>query len=157
MIRRRKNGYFKPEPGAPPPLVTRLARRVAFSEVDVMAVTWHGRYAEYFEEASTKLRRKCGLTYERFRDSNLRAPVVQFHVDYHCSVYLDELITAQASLIWTEAARLNIEYEIHKENGQIAATGYTVQMFTDGVTGEPWLTSPQLLEQCRERWRELVS
>jgi acyl-CoA thioester hydrolase len=154
MTRRRKRTVFKREPGDPLPLSVTVSRRVAFHEVDAMGVAWHGHYAKYFEEASSEARRNCGLTYEAFREANLRAPIIRFHVEHFNSLLLDEKMTVTASMIWTEAARLNTEYEILKENGLVAATGYTVQLFTDGTTGEPCLTPPGILEESRKQWRE---
>jgi acyl-CoA thioester hydrolase len=124
-----------------------------FREVDPMAIVWHGRYAELFEDASTELRRQCGLSYEEFLRANLRAPVVQLHVEYCRPLYLDETASVRASLFWTEAARLNIGYEVLNEEGRTAATGWTVQLFTDADSGAACLLSPAMLEQCRERWR----
>ncbi|MCK5851027.1 MAG: acyl-CoA thioesterase, partial [Kiritimatiellae bacterium] len=135
-MRRKKAGYFEQIPGAPLPLRITTERRVAFNEVDAMAIAWHGRYAEYFEEASNELRRQCGFAYKDFKSANLYAPIVQLHIDYHKSLILDERLTITAMLIWTEAARLNIEYQAHNENNVLAASGCTAQLFTDAVTGE---------------------
>ncbi len=154
MNTRKTGQYFVREPGAPPPLNVRLSRRVAFNEVDAMGIAWHGRYAVYFEEASTELRRRCGLTYEAFRNAGIYAPIVSLHVDYRRPALLDELIAVEASLIWTDAARLNTEYRILKQDGTPAATGCTVQLFTEAATGEPYMASPELLEACRARWLE---
>jgi acyl-CoA thioester hydrolase len=150
---RRKKTYFQRLEDSPPPLVYTFERRIRFGEVDAMAVTWHGHYAALFEEASTELRRHCGLTYEAFWAAGVRAPVVQLHVDYHQPLLLDELVTVKASMIWTEAARLNIEYEVVKADGALAATGYTVQLFSEAESGEPCFTLPPLLEECQTKWR----
>jgi acyl-CoA thioesterase FadM len=55
--------------------------------------------------------------------------------------------------MWNEGARLNTEYSIIKNDVSIAATGYTVQMFTDGASGEVLIASPELLERCRKKWK----
>lgn len=154
MTRRRTEGYFERSDSDPAPLNVTVNRRVAFREVDAVAIVWHGRYAAYFEDAATELRRACGLTYAEFRDTGVHAPIVQFHVDHHSPLFLDEEMSIHASLVWTEAARLNTEYEILKDDGTIAATGYSVQMLTDAATGEPCLTPPPLMRRCLERWRE---
>jgi acyl-CoA thioester hydrolase len=148
----RKKNYFKREDNSPAPIVARVKHHVAFSEVDAMAVAWHGRYAQYFELAYSELTRKCGLGYEDFYKAKLRAPIVQFHTDYFQSLYLEEEITIEARLIWDEGARINMEYSIFKANGTLAATGYTVQMFIDDA-GALILTMPALLESCRARWQ----
>jgi len=149
---RRKKNYFPVLPGSPHPLAARVTRRVSFSEVDAMAVAWHGRYAYYFEEAYAELTRKCGLGYEDFFKAGLRAPIVQFHVDYFRSLFLEEEITVEARLIWDEGARINMEYTIYKADGTIAATGYTVQMFIE-ENGAVCLTMPKLFESCRNKWQ----
>jgi len=152
-VRRRKGGYFKQSEDAPAPLVVKVKRRVGFSEADVMGIAWHGRYAAFFEEASAELGRRCGLSYADFAEANLRAPIVQLHVDYHLPLALDEEFTVVVRGIWSEGAKLNTEYAAIKSDGRIAATAYTVQMLIDGASGEACLTPPALLERCRKRWK----
>jgi acyl-CoA thioester hydrolase len=149
---RRKKIYFQRVENDPPPLVYSMQRRARFGEVDAMAVMWHGHYAVLFEEASTELRRRCGLGYGDFFEARIMAPIAQLHVDYHQPLQLDELATVKASMIWSEAARLNIEFEVVKENGTVAATGYTVQLFAETDTGLPCFTIPAMLEKTRQKW-----
>lgn len=152
MIQRRKTGkYFKQEPGWPKPVAAVVKRRVSFSEVDAMAIVWHGRYPQFFEEGYAALSRKCGLGYADFYAAQLRAPIVQFHVDYFQSLFLEEEFAIEARLVWSEGARIHIEYTLIKQNGAIAAAGYTVQMLTTQA-GEVCLVAPPLIEACRKRW-----
>ena len=151
--RRKKGSYFQLSGGAPAPLIVRVERRVNFNEVDVMGIAWYGRYSVFLEEGAAELGRRCGLSYKDFSDANLAAPIAQFHIDYHRPLALEEVFTITASLVWSEGARLNTEYSMTKENGSIAATAYTVQMFIDSMSGEACLTSPELLERCRKRWK----
>ena len=152
ISRRRKSGYFPSHADAPAPLIIRLKHRVRFSEVDPMAILWHGRYANLFEQANEELGRACGLSYADFRREQLMAPIVQFHVDYFAPVVLGENVAIIGKMIWNDAARIDIEYEIQKEAGALAAAGYTVQMFVD-PSGTPLMASPSLLEICQKRWR----
>ena len=48
---RRRKSYFTVRPGDPAPVAVVVRRRVAFSEVDAMAVAWHGNYPRFFEAA----------------------------------------------------------------------------------------------------------
>jgi acyl-CoA thioester hydrolase len=152
-VRRKKGGYFPYREGTPAPLVARVGRRVKFSEVDVMGIAWFGRYAAFFEEGSAELGRLCSLSYEDFANAGLRAPIVQFHTDYHRPLALDEEFTIVASLVWSEGARLNTEYSLIGKEKEVTATAYTVQMLVDAVTGHPCLAPPELLERCRRRWK----
>lgn len=150
--RRKKGGYFAVDAEAPRPLIARVKYRVRFSDVDPMAVLWHGRYANLFEQASEELGRACGMGYADFHREKLQAPIVQLHVDYFAPIVLGEEVAIAARMIWGEGARVNTEFEIHKESGVQAAAGYTVQMLID-ETGMPLLASPPLLENCRRCWR----
>jgi len=150
--RRQRSGYFPIEADSPAPLIARLKYRARFSDVDPMAVVWHGRYANLFEQASEELGRRTGLSYADFHRSKLQAPIVQLHVDYFAPIVLGEEVTIAAKLLWCEAARINTEFEIHRASGVLAAAGYTVQMLID-ESGAPLLATPPLLENCRRRWR----
>jgi acyl-CoA thioester hydrolase len=149
---RRKQTYFKREPNTPSPLVYHHNRRIRFGEVDAMAVMWHGNYAALFDEVSTELRRLCGLTYEAFFKCSVHAPVVQFHVDYFKPLVLDELCTVTGTMFFTEASRINIEYQVIKEDGSLAASGFSVQMFVDAKTKTPFIVGPDLWQVCLARW-----
>jgi len=152
-MRRQRQKVFKQEEGAPAPLRCTVEHRVLFGEADAMAIVWHGHYARLFEMASTELRRKTGLSYEDFFAAKLRAPIVQLHVDYHQPLVLDELARIQTDIIWSDAARLNMEYTVLKEDGSVAATGHTVQLFTD-PEGVPCWMAPELLVCTQTRWKD---
>ncbi len=152
MMRRKDGAYFPRIKGAPAPVSFTVKRRVSFSEVDAMGIVWYGRYPLYFEEASQELGRRCGLAYQDFYAANLRAPIAQFHIDYHQPLYLDEEFTVKALAPWCEGAKLLIEYEIRKPDNTLATTAYTVQMFIDSHTAEALIATPELLERVRARW-----
>ena len=153
MRNRKRKTYFERGEDLPAPVVAEIRRRVHFSEIDAMGIVWHGRYSLYFEEAAEELGRICGLSYKDYYEAGLRAPIVEFHVDYYQSLRLDEELRSRASLIWHEGARLNTEYGLYKQDGSLAAGGYTVQLLTESESGEVCIVSPALLERCRHRWK----
>jgi acyl-CoA thioester hydrolase len=150
---REKGTYFKRIEDVPAPIVVETRRRVHFSEIDLMAFVWYGRYTAYFEEGAEALGRQCGLSYQDFYEAGLRAPLVKYHVDFFRPLRLDEEFTIRTVLVWNEGARLDTEYYILKDDGSMAAGGYTVQLFIDVKSGDVCLTSPALLERCRNRWK----
>jgi acyl-CoA thioester hydrolase len=152
MKTRRKKSYFEQHPESPDPVFAEVKRRVHFNECDPMAIMWHGRYPLLFEEASEELGRRCGLSYDEYLEAGLRAPILSLHIDYYQSLFLAEEFTIRASLVWHGGARLNTEFHIYKQDGSLATSGYTIQLFTDHRTGEPCLVSPEMLERCRSRW-----
>ncbi len=153
MLRRKKGKYFDRKDGDPAPLKASVKRRVQFNEADAMGVVWHGNYAKYFETAAAELGRKYGLSYRAYYEAKIQAPIVQMHTDYHKPLILDEEFTAEAFYVWSEGARLHTEFVVYREDGAVAATGYTVQMFVNAFSKEPLLVSPEIFEECRRRWR----
>ncbi len=153
MKTRRKKHYFERTEGSPEPVAVEIKRRARFSEVDAMAVVWNGRYPLYFEEASEELGRRCGLSYMDFYKAGIRAPVIEQHIDYFKPIFLDEEFTIRALLVWNEGSRMNTEYYIVKNDGSIAASGYSIQLFVDHETWEINIVSPGILERCRRRWK----
>jgi acyl-CoA thioester hydrolase len=119
-----------------------------------MGIVWYGRYSVYFEEAQAELGRRCGLGYRDFYEASLRAPIVEFHIDYYQPIYLDEEFTVRAALIWSEGAKLYMEYTIIKKDASIATRAYTIQLFIDSNNSEPCLIAPEMLENLRRRWKK---
>ena len=150
---RRKKSYFDISPDAPAPIVHRVRHRLQFSEVDALAIAWHGNYPRFFEEAHSELMKKIGLSYFDYHRAKLAAPIAQLHTDYFSPLLLDEEFTVQATLHWNDGARLNVEYALFHEDGSLVATGYTVQMFYNVDTREPLILIPDIYEECRKRWR----
>ena len=151
----RRKEYFEKNVNYPEPVSFSIKRRASFNEVDVMGIVWYGRYAIYFEEALRELGRCCGLSYQDYFAAGLRAPIVAFHIDYQQPLYLDEEFTIKASLVWSEGAKINTEYEIIKKDGSVATRGYTIQVLVEAKSaGEACLVVPELLERLRKRWLE---
>lgn len=153
MSPRKKEIYFKRDKDTPEPVVVDVRSRTSFSDVDVMGVVWFGKYPLYFEKCWAELARFCGLSYQDFYEARLRPPVVECHIDYHAPLFLDEEFIIRGSLIWNEGSRLNTEYQLIKSNGELAASGYTIQLLMD-LEGNVCITSPPLLETCRRRWKK---
>ena len=153
MKKRRSKHYFSTEPGMPEPISVDVKRRLAFSEVDAMAIAWHGNYPRFFEAAHTELMQKIGLGFQNYADVNVGAPMVQCHVDYHSPLMLDEAFTVRAELFWNEGARLDIAYTVTGSDGRICATGYTVQMFYDLTSHAPFMFAPPIVAEMQERWK----
>ena len=154
MTRRRRQGYFSTEPGAPPMLSASVSRPVRFEEVDPLGIVWHGRYPSYLEDGRVAFGDAHALEYLRMRDEGFAAPIVQMHVDYHAPLRFGESCRIEAALHWSDAVRLNMEYRVTREGDDtLVASGYTVQMLTS-LDGEPMMVWPDYMERWRERWRK---
>ena len=144
--------YFPKRQGQPVPLQVTVERTVRFEEVDALGIVWHGRYASYFEDARMTLGQKYGIGYMDFYTHGVVAPIKKLHFDYHRPLRLLETITIEGILHWSEAARMNFEFVIRNSNGELATSGYTVQMMLD--TNENILVIPPAfyVEFCN-KWK----
>lgn len=153
MGRRAKPVYFPHIPGAPPPLVAEIRRKVRFEEVDALGIVWHGRYPSYMEDGRMAFGEKFGMGYLDMYREKFLAPVVQMHIDYHSPLVFGEEFTITASLHWAEAVRMNFQYQIAAEGGRIAASGYTVQLLLN-IERELLMIRPPFVEEFCARWKE---
>lgn len=148
-----KTKYFKEIEGAPAPLTFEIKRAVRFDELDPLGIVWHGNYASFFEEARVALGKHYGIGYLDFSDNNVVIPLKKFHADYNIPLEFDKTYTVRAILHWNPAARLDYEYEIYNENGDLATSGYTVHMMLD-KQGNILVVKPPFFESFCEKWQK---
>ncbi len=144
--------YFRPQPGDPLPLRVQVSRVVRFEEVDPLGIVWHGRYPSYFEDGRVALGERYGVGYMDFYRQGILAPIKKMHLDYHRPLRFGEAFSIEGILHWSEAARLNFEFILRNDEGQVTTTGYTVQMMMDQDHSLLLLAPPFYQEFCA-RWR----
>ena len=103
--------------------------RVRFCETDKMQFLHHAKYIEYFEVARTEMLRYYGLPYKTIEDNGIEMPVMEILVKYKNAAFYDELLTIEACVSEMNSPKVHIDYKVYKENGQLAAEGYTVLVF----------------------------
>jgi acyl-CoA thioester hydrolase len=86
-------------------------------------------------------------------ENGFAMPIVQLHIDHLSPLLYDELIRIKTNCHWTDAAKMNISYDIYAENGVLAARGYTVQVYTD-LNGKPMILRPEFAEKFIQKWED---
>jgi len=143
----------------PLPLKATIIRTVRFQEVDMMGVVWHGHYAEYFEDGRCALGKVYGLSYDDFFRERIKAPLVNFEIEYMHPLLFGETFQVETSLLWTEAVRFNHLYVIRREtDGLVVSQGSTVQLLLD-AEDNLLMAWPEYFQRLRKRWKrgELAS
>lgn len=125
--------------------------RVRFSEVDSMKIVWHGAYPLYFEEAREAFGKKYGLEYLYMFEQGFYAPLVDLHFTYKRPLTYGDTMRVEITYRDTEAAKLIFDYVIYAPNNEVAATGYSVQVFLDKDYQLSWEIPPFI-----RRWKQLV-
>ena len=147
--------YFPKREDEPLPLKVCVERTVRFEEVDALGIVWHGRYASYFEDARIALGKKYGIGYMDFYTHGVVAPIKIMHFDYHLPLQFQEKMTIKGILHWSDAARMNFEFTIRNGNGELATTGFTVQLMLDRNENILMIPPPFYEEFCN-KWKSGV-
>lgn len=147
-----RNHYFPSDPSAPSPLRATVSRRVRFEEADPLGIVWHGRYASYFEDARECLGNAHGIGYADFFAQGYSIPLRRLIVDYLAPLtYPDEFIV-EAILHWSAAMRLNYEFILRGQDGEVRATGCTVHLLVNDDMALQ-MTMPAFYRDFLDRWR----
>lgn len=114
--------------------------RVRYAETDQMGVVYHGKYAEYFEMGRVEWLRNLGVSYADMEKQGVMLPVVNLTINYKKPARYDDLLTVKTSLKKQDGVKIEFDYEILNEKGELLTTGYSMLVFVDMKTGRP--TSP---------------
>lgn len=134
------------------PIAETTLVEVAFSDVDVMAVVWHGNYLKYLEAARWRLMDKLEYGYESMRNSGYLWPIIESHVRHIRGAAFGDRLEVTASLVeWQN--RLAINYLVLNANTRArVARARTVQVAVHGTTGELQFASPpEFVRQVESR------
>lgn len=143
--------YFPTQEGAPAPLRVIVERQVRFEEVDPLNIVWHGRYPSFFEDARVAFGAKYGIGYLDCYERGIVTPIKKMHVDYFRPLRFPDPFTIEGILHWSPAARLNFEFIVRNQAGEVTTTGYTVQMMLD-PEHNIMLIPPPFVREFMERW-----
>lgn len=123
---------------------------VAFHDIDVVGVMWHGHYLKYLENARWALMNQIGFGFEVMCASGFAWPIVEMHVKYVQAARLDDQLRVRASLVEWEN-RLVMNYLVLRADHERLARARSVQVAVDTGSGALQFTTPQPLLDCVQR------
>ncbi|MDF0705993.1 MAG: thioesterase family protein [Bacteroidota bacterium] len=121
--------------------------RVRYAETDQMGVVYHGNYAQYFEMGRVEWLRSMGITYKSMEDNGIMLPVISLRIDYKKSALYDDLLTVRTRLKSKPMVKIEFDYDLINEAGELLATANTVLAFMDKKTGRPIKCPDYILEK----------
>lgn len=124
--------------------------RVRYGETDQMGVVYHGNYPLYLEMGRIEWLRKLGVSYKSMEKKGIMLPVVSLSINYKKSACYDDVINVKTQLKKMPAARIEFEYEITNENGEILTTAETTLVFIDMKSNRPVRAPKYILEALEE-------
>ena len=111
--------------------------RVRYAETDQMGVVYHGNYAQYFEMGRVEWLRNLGVSYKWMEENGVMLPVVTLSMNYKRPAKYDDLLTIKTIFKSQTSVKIEFDYEIYNEAGELLTTGYSMLVFVDIKTGKP--------------------
>lgn len=111
--------------------------RVRYAETDQMGVVYHGNYAQYFEMGRVEWLRDKGVSYKELELKGIMLPVVSLNMNYKKPAYYDDELTIVTNMIYLGGVKIEFNYEIFNEQGDLLTTAHTVLVFVDMQTKRP--------------------
>src|SRR5690606_40430566 len=106
----------------------------------------HGNYAQYLELGRVEWLRALGITYKSMEEDGIMLPVISLHIDYKKSALYDDLLTVETRLKNRPLVKIEFDYRLFNESGELLATANTVLAFMDKNTGRPIKCPDYILE-----------
>ncbi|HJY41470.1 MAG TPA: acyl-CoA thioesterase [Steroidobacteraceae bacterium] len=118
---------------------------VAFHDVDVAGVVWHGHYLKYLENARWALMARLDFGLDAMIASGYAWPIVDVHVKYVRAARFNDRLSVQASLVEWEN-RLTVNYLVtNAATTERVARARTVQVAVQSNTGALQFATPAVL------------
>ncbi|UGU16265.1 acyl-CoA thioesterase [Sinomicrobium kalidii] len=123
--------------------------RIRYGETDQMGVVYHGNYAQFLEMGRVEWLRNIGVSYRSMEESGIMLPVISLHLDYKRPARYDDLITVSTTLKKRPGVKIEFDYKIYSEKGEILTLGNTVLAFVDMKSGKPVKCPDYILEKLK--------
>ena len=123
--------------------------RTRYAETDQMGVVYYGNYPQYLELGRVEWLRSIGFTYKAMEEEGVMMPVVSLQIQYKKPALYDELITIRTTLKELPSTKIEFDYEIFNEKGELLSTANTILVFVDAKTFRP--------VRCPEKVLRLIS
>jgi len=111
--------------------------KVRYGETDQMGVVYHGNYAQYFEIARIDWLEKIGISYKKMEEEGIMLPVVSLCTKFNKSALFDDQLIITIHLKKMPTVKIEFEYEIHNQKGELLTTGNTILVFVSMKTKRP--------------------
>ena len=123
--------------------------RTRYAETDQMGVVYYGNYPQYLELGRVEWLRAIGLTYKEMEAEGIMMPVVSLQIQYKKPALYDELITICTKLKDLPSTKIEFDYEILNEKGELLSTANTILVFVDAKTFRPVRCPEKVLDLIR--------
>lgn len=111
--------------------------RVRYAETDRMGYVYYGNYATYYEVARVECMKAVGVSYRSLEDAGIMLPVLDYRIKYYKPAYYDELLIVETVIPRMPQARIQFDYTVKNEAGDVLNQGSTTLVFVDIAQQKP--------------------
>ncbi|WP_084696365.1 acyl-CoA thioesterase [Maribacter thermophilus] len=129
--------------------INEISFRVRYGETDQMGVVYYGNYAQYLEMGRVEWLRALGISYKDMEEKGVMLPVVSLQIKYFNPAKYDDLITVRTSLKKIPSVRIEFDYTILNEKGEVLVEANTVLAFMDSERKRPIKCPDYILEKLK--------
>ena len=121
--------------------------KVRYAETDQMGVVYHGNYAQYLEIARIDWLGALGISYKKMEEGGVMLPVYELNLKFRKSAKFDDELKIVTKLKRKPGARIEFEYEIFNQGGELLTEAETTLVFMDTEKAKPVKCPSQVLEK----------
>lgn len=105
---------------------------VRWGECDPAGIVYHPAYIDWFSVARMHFMKENGVSYMKtFHDAGIVLVVLGVQCRYRKTLRAEDNITVEARLLERTRTRLELQYEVRNEDGDLCAIGTTEHAFVD--------------------------
>ena len=119
--------------------------RVTYSECTIGNHIYYARYLDLLEEARGEFFRHRGKTFRQWQEQDTIFPVIETHLRYKTPARYDDVLTIEVRIIRAQGVRLNFDYRITNQSGELVLEGETFHACTT-IAGKPKALPAALLQ-----------
>ncbi len=120
-----------------------------YAETDQMGVVYHSNYAVFLEMGRVEWLRSYGISYKNMEENGIMLPVISLRLNFRKPAVYDDLLTVVTILVKPPTSKIEFDYEIYNQKGDLLVTANTVLGFLNTATRRPLRCPDYLLEKLK--------
>lgn len=124
--------------------------KVRYAETDQMGVVHHGNYADYLEIARLDWLEQLGVSYKSMEKEGVMLPVYELNFKFLQSALFDDTIKIVTKLKKLPSVKIEFDYEIYNQLGQLLTVASTVLVFMDVQSRKPIRCPEYVLKKLQD-------
>ena len=122
------------------------AYKTWFEPIKSVELTDNALYIQVPSKFFYEWLRNKGISYKWLEENGIMLPVVSLSINYKKPARYDELLTLKTILKKQTSVKIEFDYELFNEEGELLTTGNSILVFVDMKTGRPIAPPTYLFE-----------